>query len=374
MPVQVTPVSSKRDLKRFIYLPAALHRDHAKWMPPIYMDEWKYFDRRRNPAFRYCDAVPVLAWRDGRLVGRVMGIVNRRHNEMLREKTARFACLECTDDREVAHALLAHVEAWARGQGLTKIIGPFGFTDQDPEGFLVEGFEHEPTIVTYYNFPYLIPLLEAERYTKEVDYVVYRIPVTGKVPEVYARIAERLASRGHFRVLEFTRRRELKAYIRPVLGLMNETFQGIYGYSPLDDEEMNGLAKQYLPLLDPRFVKVVATDDQVVGFIIGIPNLYAGIVRSKGHLFPFGFIHILRAARRAKQLDLLLGGIKEEYRARGVDVLLGGAMMRAAIAAGFEVMDSHHELESNVKVRAEMERNGGVIYKRFRIFQKPLEP
>jgi hypothetical protein len=372
MPVQVTPVSSKRDLKRFIYLPAELHRDHPRWMPPIYMDEWKYHDRRRNPAFRYCDAAPVLAWKDGRLVGRVMGIVNRRHNEMLKERTARFACLESTDDPEVAHALLHHVEEWARRQGQTKIIGPFGFTDQDPEGFLVEGFEHEPTIVTYYNFPYLIRLLEAEGYTKEVDYVVYRIPVTGKVPEVYERVAERVASRGRFRVLEFTRRRDLKSYIRPVLGLMNDTFQGIYGYSPLDDEEMNGLAKQYLPLLDPRFVKVVARDEEVVGFIIGIPNLYEGIVRARGHVFPIGFVHILLAARRAKQLDLLLGGIKEGYRARGVDVLLGGAMMRAAIAAGFEVMDSHHELESNVKVRAEMERNGGVIYKRFRIFQKAL--
>ena len=372
MPVQVTPVSSKRDLRRFIYLPAELHRDHPRWMPPIYMDEWKYFDRGRNRAFRYCDAVPLLASKDGRLVGRVMGIVNRRHNEMLKESTARFACLECTDDREVARALLGRVEEWARGQGLTKMIGPFGFTDQDPEGFLVEGFEHEPTIVTYFNFPYLIPLLEAEGYAKEVDYVVYRIPVTGKIPPVYERVAERVASRGQFRVLEFTRRRQLKPYIRPILGLMNETFQGIYGYSPLDDEEMKGLAKQYLPLLDPRFVKAVAKDEQVVGFIIGIPNLYEGIVKAKGHLFPFGFIHILRAAKRAKQLDLLLGGIKEEYRARGVDVLLGGAMMRAAIAAGFEVMDSHHELESNVKVRAEMERNGGVIYKRFRIFQKSL--
>ncbi len=372
MPVQVTPVVSKRDLKRFIYLPAALHRDHPLWMPPIYMDEWKYHDRARNPAYRYCDAVPVLAWRDGRLVGRVLGIVNRRHNEMLKEKTARFACLESTDDPEVVHALLTHVEEWARRQGLTKMIGPFGFTDQDPEGFLVEGFEHEPTIVTYYNFPYLVRLLEAEGYAKEVDYVVYRIPVTGKVPEVYDRVAARVASRGHFQVLEFTRRRQLKPYIRPVLGLMNETFFGIYGYSPLDDHEMRGLARQYLPLLDPRFVKAVARDGEMVGFIIGMPNLYQGIVKSRGHLFPLGFLHILRAARRAKQIDLLLGGIKEEYRARGVDVLLGNAMWRSIIAAGFEVVDSHHELEANLKVRAEMERNGGVIYKRFRIFQKAL--
>ncbi len=372
MPVQVTPVASRRDLKRFIYLPSQAHRNHPKWMPPIYMDEWKYYDPKKNRAFTYSDATLVLAWKDGRLVGRAMGIINRRHNEMVKQKTARFACLESTDDREVCHALLAHVEAWARARGMTKIIGPFGFNDQDPEGFLVEGFEHEPTIVTYFNFPYLIPLLEAEGYGKEVDYVVYHIPIPAKIPEVYERIAQRVATRGHFRTLEFTAKGQLKPYIRPILDLMNETFVGIYGYSPLDAEEMEGLAKQYLPLLDPRFVKAVARDDQVVGFVIAIPNLYEGIVKAKGHIFPFGFIQILRAMRRAKQLDLLLGGIKEEYRGRGVDTLLGAAMFRSAIAGGFEMMDSHHELETNTKIRAEMERQGGVIYKRYRIFQKPL--
>ena len=372
MAVQLSTVTSRRDLRRFIYLPADLHRDHPKWMPPLYMDEWKYYDPKRNRAFAYCDATMVLASRDGRLVGRAMGIVNRRHNEMLRERTARFACLESTDDREVCHALLAHVESWARSQGMTRIVGPFGFNDQDPEGFLVEGFEHEPTIVTYFNFPYLIRLLEAEGYGKEVDYVVYRIPIPAKVPEVYERVAARVASRGHFRALEFTRKSQLKPYIRPILALMNETFVGIYGYSPLDQEEMEGLAKQYLPLLDPRFVKAVAKDEEVVGFVIGIPNLYEGIVKAKGHLFPFGFVHILRAMKRSRQLDLLLGGIKEAYRGRGVDTLLGATMFKSAIAGGFEVMDSHHELETNVKIRAEMEHQGGVIYKRYRIFQKAL--
>ncbi len=372
MTVQLTPVADRRSMKQFIFLPEQLHRDHRQWMPPIYMDEWKYYDPKKNKSFRYSDATMVLAWKDGRLVGRVMGIVNRRHNEKMNEATARFACLESTDDPEVAHALLAHVEGWARERGMKKIIGPFGFNDQDPEGFLVEGFEHEPTIVTYYNFPYLIRLLEAEGYGKEVDYVVYRIPVPDKVPEIFEKISERALKRNDFRVMEFTKKSQLKPYIRPILGLMNETFVGIYGYSPLDQEEMEGLAKQYLPLLDPRFVKAVAKGEEVIGFIIGIPNLYEGIVRARGRLFPFGFIHILRAMKTARQLDLLLGGIKEEYRARGVDMLLGQAMMKAAIVGGFEVMDSHHELETNTKVRAEMERGGGVVYKRFRIFQKTL--
>jgi hypothetical protein len=372
MTVQLTPVDNRRALKQFIFLPERLHRDHAKWMPPIYMDEWKYYDPKKNKAFRCCDATMVLAWKDGQLVGRVMGIINRRHNEMMKEHTARFACLECTEDRDVAHALLAHVETWARGQGMTKIIGPFGFNDQDPEGFLVEGFEHEPTIVTYYNFPYLIRLLEAEGYGKEVDYVVYRLPIPDKVPELIERVGERALRRNDFRLVEFAKKGQLKPYIRPILGLMNETFVGIYGYSPLDHEEMEGLAKQYLPLLDPRFVKAVVKGEEVIGFFIAIPNLYEGIVKARGRLFPFGFIHILRAMKTAKQLDLLLGGVKEEYRGRGVDMVMGAAMMRSGAAAGLTVMDSHHELENNTRVRAEMERGGGVVYKRYRIFRKQL--
>ena len=373
MTVQLTPVADRRSLKQFIFLPEQLHRDHARWMPPIYMDEWKYYDPKKNKSFRYCDATLALAWKDGRLVGRVMGIVNKRHNEKMKEATARFACLESTDDPEVAHALLAHVERWARERGLKKMIGPFGFNDQDPEGFLVEGFEHEPTIVTYYNFPYLIRLLEAEGYGKEIDYVVYRLPVPARVPEFIEKVAERAVKKNGVRLLEFTKKGELKPYIRPILDLMNQTFVGIYGYSPLDREEMEGLAKQYLPLLDPRFVKGALKGEEVVGFFIAIPNLYEGIVRARGRLFPFGFIHILRAMKTAKQLDLLLGGVKEEYRGRGVDMVMGAAMLRSAAAAGHEVMDSHHELETNTKVRAEMERGGGVIYKRFRIFQKALQ-
>jgi hypothetical protein len=372
MTVRIAPVTSRRELKRFIYLPERLHRDHPKWMPPIYWDDWAYFNPKKNRAFGYCDTTLALAHRDGEVVGRIMGIVNRRHNEKLNEKTARFAYLECTEDAEVAHALLAWVEDWGRRLGMSKIVGPLGFTDQDPEGFMVEGFEQEPTIVTYYNFEYILRFLAAEGYTKEIDYVVYKVPIPAQVPEFFDKIADRVQKRGGFTLVEFTTKGQAKPYIRPVLSLMNDTFVGIYGYSPLDEEEMTELAKKYLPLLDPRFVKVIVKDGEVIAFFIAMPNLYEGIVKARGRILPFGIIHILRAMKRATQLDLLLAGIKEEYRGRGLDMLMGRAILRSAIAGGFTVMDSHHELETNTLVRAEMERGGGVVYKRYRIFQRPL--
>lgn len=371
MSVELRPVRGRRDLRRFIYLPAKLHRGHALWMPPIWLDEWAYFDPAKNRAFAYCETTRVLAWRAGRPAGRIMGIINRRHNEHTGERTARFAYLECVQDVEVARALLGHVEDWARDHGMTKVIGPFGFNDQDPEGFLIEGFEHPPTIVTYYNYPYIIEFLEAAGYEKEVDYFCYKVPVMAEVPSLMARIAERVERRG-FREVGLGSKRDLKKYMMPTLRLLNETFVGIYGYSPMDEAELSDLAKKFLPLVDVRFVKIVVKDEEVVGFMIGIPDLHEGIVKSKGRLFPFGLFHILRAAKRAKQLDLLLGGIREPYRGLGVDMLMGREMTKSAAAAGFEHYDSHHELETNVKVRAEMERWGGEVWKKYRIFQKPV--
>lgn len=370
MSLILTPVTRRRDLRTFIHLPATIHRHHPKWVPPLYTDEWKYFNPRKNQAFAYCDTILLLARNNGNAVGRIMGIINHRYNESRGEKTARFAYLECYEDQHVAHQLLHSIEDWTREKGMSKLVGPLGFSDQDPEGFLVDGFDFEPTLASYYNYEYLIRFLESAGYSKEVDYVVYKVPV--QVPEFYQRIHHRIAARSHFALLEFARRKDLKSYIHPVLRLMNETFQDLYGYVPLDEVEMTALAKRYLPVLDPRFVKIVVNDRQVVAFILGIPNLNEGIRQSQGRLFPFGIFKIIHAAKRSKQLDLMLGAIKPEFRGRGLDVLLGMAMINSAKSAGFEFMDSHHELENNTKMRAEMQRAGGHVYKRFRIFRKQL--
>jgi GNAT superfamily N-acetyltransferase len=374
MAVEVGEVSSRRDLKTFIYLPEKIHQGHLNWVPPLYVDEWKYFDRSKNKAFAYCPATLLLAWRDGRPVGRAMGIINSRFNEFRKVNLARFGYLETAEDPEIVQALLARVEAWARGQGMTRIIGPYGFSDQDPEGLLIEGFENRATIATYYNFEWLPRFIENEGYVKDIDYLVYKVPVPRELPDFYRKIYERGVRRGGFEVIEFGKRQALKPWIRPILNLMNECYTAgnIYGFAPLDEKEMDNLAKRYLPILDPRFVKAVVKNGEVLGFIVGIPDLTVGIQKARGRLFPFGFIPILRAAKKTRQLDLLLGAVKEKHRGQGIDVLFGARMLMSAREAGMEFMDSHHEMESNVQVRAIMERMGGKVYKRFRVYQKSL--
>ena len=372
MALEVTEIRNRHELREFIYLPAQVNRNNPLWIPPVYMDEWKFFDPKKNRAFQHADTVLALARRDGKAVGRVMGVINRRSNELRHESNGRFGFIECYEEQDVFNVLIAFVENWARGLGMNKLVGPMGFSDQDPQGFLYEGFNHEPTLASFHNLPYMVRFVEAAGYTKEVDYVDYLVKVPDKLPDFYEKISARVARQADLRLLEFKKRNELKLYIERVFELMNATYQQIYGYVPMTDAEMDALVRQYLPVVDPRFVKIVTQEGRVVGFVIGMPNMNVGLRQCKGQLFPFGILQIMAAMKKAKQLDLFLGAIKEECRGRGIDVLLGAAMMRSAIAAGFETMDSHHELEDNLKMRAEMERVGGQIAKRFRIYQKPL--
>ena len=376
MPIDIREVSrgSRKDLKTFIYLPEKIHAGHKNWVHPLYMDEWKFFDPKKNKAFGYCDTILLLAFRDGRPVGRAMGIINHRYNEHRNERTARFGYLDTYEDKEAFRSLLRTIEDWARAKGMTKVVGPYGFSDQDPEGFLIEGFEHRATLATYYNFEWMPRWLEEEGYAKDNDWFVYKLAVPKEPPEFYKKIYERQMKRGTFKILEFRKRKEIKPWIRPILSLMNECYMAgnIYGYAPLEEQEMDDLAKRYLPVLDPRFVKAVTKDGQAVAFVVAMPDMMAGILKARGRLLPFGFIHILRAAKTTKQLDLMLGAVKEAYRGQGLDVLMGSKVIIAAHDAGMEMMDTHHEMEANFKVRAEMERMGGTIYKKYRAFYKMI--
>jgi GNAT superfamily N-acetyltransferase len=299
-----------------------------------------------------------------------MGIVNRRHNEQVGEAVGRFGYFDCEDDPETALALFAWVEDWARSKGCDRIVGPMGFTDQDPEGLLIDGFEEDPGIETLHGPRYLPGFLEMAGYGKEVDYVTYIVPT--EIPERVRSIAERLAGRSGMDLISFAKSSELKAYAPKILALMNDTYRDIYGYVPLDDREIADLINRFIGYLDPRFVKVVEHEGLTIGFAVGMPQVTPGFRKAKGRLYPFGLFHIWRAMKTTRQINMLLGGVRPEWRGKGVDVLMGVAMMNEAHGAGFTRLDSQHVLEMNQPMRAIYENWGGVIYKRHRIYQKSL--
>ena len=372
--IEIREVKTRKDLHKFIHLPAEIHRDHTNWVPPIYLDDWEFFNPKKNKSFSSCDTILLLAWREKKVVGRIMGIIHRKYNEKHQENHARFAFFETWNDQEVANALIQAIENWAREKGTDRLIGPLAFSDKDPQGFLIEGFDEPAVIASNCNFPYQTELVTNMGYSKEVDLVVYQIRIPNEIPEFYLKIYERAVNQNKgLQVLEFTSRRKVKPYIHPVLNLLNRTFTEIFGFVPFTEAEMDDFANRYLFLINPRFIKIVVNEqNEVVAFIIGMSHIGEGIQKSKGYLFPFGIFRIFAAARKSKQLNLLLGAIDPVFRGKGLDVLMGVKMLESAWQQGKTVIDSHLELETNTKVRAEMEKMGGRVYKRFRIFGKDL--
>ncbi len=371
--MELCPVRSKADLRTFIRLPAKLSGTRPNYVPPLWSEEANWHDPGRNPAVRECDTVRFLVRDKGVVTGRVMGLVHRAYNAEHQERTARFYQLDAVDDHRTVHMLLDGVEKWAQQMGMDRIIGPFGSSDKDPQGLQVEGFEHLPVIATATNPSYLPGLVEACGYSKHTDCVSYRVKVPERVPERYHRVAAHVLRSEGLRVLTFKSRKELKPWIVPVFDLVNHTYSDLLGFVPLSGPEMRKLADSYLPLLDPEFVVVVVdADDRPVAFVVAVPDLSEGLQRAGGKLFPFGVLHILRAMRRAEQLDLLLGAVRKDHQGHGLTGVLGVHLLAKARERGFSLIDSHLVLETNTRMRAQMERLGGEVYKRFRIYGKSL--
>ena len=374
MKVIIKPVTNRRDLKSFIHLPAKIHKKHSNWVPPIYIDEWEFFNPKKNKAFDHCDTVLALAWNDGKTVGRIMGVISHNYNKLHNENHGRFAFAETWNDQKVYHLLIEFVAKWAKEKGMEKLVGPLAFSDKDPQGFLTEGFDEPVSIASNCSFPYMVDLTEKEGFQKKYDLVVYKINIPKEWPEFYLRIAERFQRNNkHLKIVEFTSRKKLKKFIRPVFSLINKTFTAIYGFIPFTEKEMDDFANRYLFIINPKFVKVFVNEkNEIVSFVIAMSDISRGIQKSKGYLFPFGFIPVLTAGKKSEQLNLLLGAVDPRYQGRGLDVMMGIKLMESAKAEGKKVIDTHLELEYNTKVRSEMEKMGGKVYKRFRIYQKDL--
>jgi len=371
--LKLKEVSNKKDLKRFIQLPYIIHKNHKEWLPPLISDEWKVFDRKKNHSFEHADTIMYIAEKDDKVIGRIMGIISHTYNSGHSEKNARFCFAECYDDAEVYDALIQSVEKWGKDKGMEKLIGPLGFSDKDPQGYLVEGFEDPITVmVTNCSFPYMVKHTERNGFKKKLDLFQYRTNIPEKVPEFYQKVAQRVMKRG-FRILEFDKTKNVRPYIKPVFDLINETYTDIYGFAPLQDIEAKEFSERFLPFLKVEYIKaVVDKEDKMVAFVIAMPDIGEGFKKANGRLFPFGFVHILGAFKKATQLNLLLGCVKETIRNSGIDALMAVSLFDSAVKGNLKVLDSHLIMEENVPMRALMERLDGVVYKKYRIFEKDL--
>lgn len=367
-------VVTKSDLEKFIKLPAKIHQGHHNWIPPLYMDERDFFNPLKNKSFSYCSHIRLLAYRGQELVGRIMGLINHRYNQVKNENNARFSYLETYNDPEVAHALLSKVETWAKAQGAEKIVGPLGFSDKEPQGYLVDGFDEPTVLAANCNFSYQVELIKNEGYVPEINLVTYKTAVPETTPPLYLRMLPRIEKlNSEFRLIEFNSRWKLRKYIRPVLHLTNRAFQQIYGSMPYEEKEMDDFANRFIFLLNPKFVKVIEDiEGNVIAYTVAMPDISKGIQKSKGHLFPFGIFSILRSGKKSDRIVALLGAIEEEYRGRGLDVMMALKILDSARKEGKKEIDGHLVMETNTAMRGEYEHIGGKVYKRYSIFAKDL--
>jgi hypothetical protein len=376
MSIAISVVESKAELKRFVRFPEALYRDNPYWVPPLIRDEIETLTPGRNPAFESAEARCFLARRDGRIVGRVAGILNHAANGKYGTKNLRFSWFDTIDDGEVASALMGAVEDWGRQKGMVTLTGPHSFTDLDPEGLLVEGFEELATISVFYNHPYYAPLLEQLGFVKEVDYVEFQAlaPKGTVIPEKMIKLSEWAARRNGFRLLRYT---DIKILRRErgqeLFELVDEAFEELYGTIPLTQKQKDYYINKYLPFANPEFIKIVLNEkDVMVGFLLSIPSLAKAMQKARGRLFPFGLLHILRALKKYDTLDFLMAGVKREYRGKGIDLMMTIDVFRSALAKGIRLAESNPELETNAKIQNEWKVVETRQHKRRRIYRKAI--
>ncbi len=374
MGISIKRVESLKELKTFVQFPFFLYKGNKNWIPPLLFDELNTLRKDKNPAFEDADAEYWLALRDGKPVGRIACIINRKAIAKWGTKNARFGWVEFIDDREVSSLLFKTAEDWARSQGMDAIIGPMGFTDLDKEGMLIEGFDELGTMPMLYNHAYYKDHLEDLGYAKDVDWLEFEIKVPDEIPEKIIRVNELVLKRSHLKLAEPKNRKDLvKKYGKQLFEIINEAYADLYGTVPLSPRQKDAYIDQYLGFIDLKYTKIIVDEnDRMIGFGITMPSLSRGLQKANGHLFPFGWYHLLHALKKPLSLDMYLIAVRKEYQSRGLIALLLTEINRNAIADGIKLAESAGELESNIAVQGLWNHFEKRQHKRRRAFIKQL--
>ncbi|MBR4119324.1 MAG: N-acetyltransferase [Bacteroidales bacterium] len=375
MAIDIKIISSTWDYIKYTNFKNKLYKDSKYAVPPLLMDELTTFNRKKNPAFDFCDAVSIMAYRDGKAVGRATGIINHAVNKRTGKKCARFGWIDFIDDKEVSIALTEWIENWAIHKGMNEIEGPLGFTDMDPEGCLVEGFDQLGTMATIYNYPYYATHFEELGYEKEQDWVEFKINIPDDLPEKHYRIAKIVKEKFGIRLAECKNIKELAdKYGQALFELINVAYDELFGYSPLTPRQIEHYIKMYLPMVHKNGIAVVLNEqDEVVGIGITVPSLSKALQKSRGRIFPFGWYHLLKAFKKGNDIvDFLLIAVRPDYQSKGVNALFFERIFPYFKEQGFKMVESNPELDNNTKIHNQWAMFDTIQHKRRRAFHKKL--
>ncbi len=382
--VTIKRVEGRRELRTFIRFNYKLYKGNPYAVPDFLEDMMDTFDRKKNAAFEFCECDLFLAYRDKEVVGRVAAIINHKANKTWSTRNVRFGWIDFIDDAEVVDALISTVEQWGRERGMKKIVGPLGFTDMDPEGMLTDGFDQLGTMSTIYNYPYYPEHMVRLGFEKEVDWVERKVmvPTTEAQADAgkYMRVADMSARRYNLHMRRFKTHKEILAadggeYIHKIFNVINRAYADLYGYSQMNERQIDQYAKTYLPFLDLRLLAVVENEQNepiAVGITMG--SLSYALQKAHGKLFPFGWWHLIKAVyfKPAPVLDMLLIGVLPEYQNKGVNALLFAEIIPVAQKMGFVWAETHVQLEENEKSQTQWSHLDCSIHKRRRCWRKNL--
>lgn len=369
----IVEVKDNKGLRKFVKFVNDLYEDNEFFVPDLVMDEVNTLRWDKNPAYEFAEASFFLAYKDGELVGRIGVMVNHRANEKWNQKNARFTHFDFIDDFEVSSKLMETATNWAKERGYDTLHGPLGLTDLDHQGMLLEGFEELDMFITIYNASYYKEHMARLGFEKEVDWVEYQIPVPKESENKYTRIASIVKRKFGYKVLEFTRKKDILPWAKKVFKLYNVAYAPLFASSTLSDKQIDMYIDTFFGFVNPDFIKIILNKkDEVIGFGITFPSLSKAMQKAKGKLFPFGFIHILRAIKTSKTLDLYLVAVHPDYQGTGASALLIDSVMKAAQRHGMEFAETGPELENNTSVQTMWKYLERRRHRRRRVFIKKI--
>lgn len=372
--ISVQQIHTNRDWELFFNFPNLLYKDNPYYVPTLLLDERWNFNPKKNPAFEYCETIAFLARKEGKVVGRIAALINHKLNKAKGQQYMRFTRFDVIDDIQVSRLLFEAIFAWGKQKGMDTIIGPIGFSDLDKQGLLVEGFDQISMFITLYNHPYYHEHLTQLGFAKDIDWVEYKVFVPEQIDPRIVRISEIAQRRHGYRLLSFSSKKEVIPYAHQMFHMYNDSFANLYGFCPLSDGQIDMAIKQFFSLVSLQYIFVVVDDAQsVIGFGIMVPSLSKALQTSRGRIFPFGFIPILRALKKHQVLDMYLIAVKPEYFGRGVNAIILHEGIKRAMANGVLYAETGPELENNDNVQTQWKSFKTEQHKRRRCYIRPLD-
>lgn len=374
MGIEIKEVLNKKELWTWVRFPNRLYKDNDFFVPFLENDEFETFSKNKNPAYAFCETRLFLAYRDGKLVGRIAGLINHAYNKKWNKNAIRFTRFDFIDDYEASEALFNAVINWGKENNLTEIMGPIGFHDIDHEGMLVEGFDQLNMSITFYNHPYYLTHMQRLGLVKDIDWIEYKIYVPDKVNERIERIANHLAEKGDYKVVTYTDRKLLYKEAFEAFDLIDVAYSKLYGTVPLTKEIIKNTIDAYIPLVNLKYICAVKdTNNKIVAFGIMVPSIAKALKKSNGKILPFGIFRMLKALKgKNDTLEMFLVAVDPSLQAQGIPALIINALLNILAENGVKYCETGPMLETNTKIHSLWRHFDKEQHKRRRCFIKQI--